>query len=123
MELFDNWLEKILNINTLENEPVLIFNLQYGSNGRNHEIQIFTNNSFEDNGFGSNGEYYASLVSEFCYTPLKWSSDSNIDEVDYELKNIVKDYLEKGDWAAELKNHSVIAAGRLGHYEVLYRRA
>lgn len=121
-KLFKNWLEMLFGINKLENHSVLIFDLQYGRNDGSHEVQMCVNDSFEDNGFGFNGESFASFVSEFYYTPLKWNSDSTIEEVDQELKNIVKEYLEEGDYAAELKKHAVIAAGRLGHYEALYMK-
>lgn len=121
-ELFKNWMGILFGINKLENHSVLIFDLQYGCNDGNHEVQMCVNDTFEDNGFGSNEETFASFVSEFYYTPLKWNSDSTIEEVDQELKNIVKEYLEDGDYAAELKKHAVVAAGRLGHYEALYMR-
>ncbi len=112
----ENWLNRILGGDTLLDSSVPLYFMfkRYGYNPISWELQFDTISRFNEKGFPEDLEY------PFVCDSLFWSPIKEYNAAEAEIIDMIKLYLQEGKYAAKLKRHKAIAAGRFGGAQIIY---
>lgn len=115
-EQLEEWLTSILGGDTLLDPNIQIFFVFKHYGQESWELQFNTVSGFDEKLFPNDIEY------PYVCDSLYWPAIIEEQVAENEVVQHVEKYLEQGKYAAKLKRHSLIAVGKLGHSQIIYRK-
>lgn len=118
--VIENWLNKILEQKIPENVVGLNFNL-YEDGNYNWSMEIVGTDRFDE----EDEDWCCDEVFDFGTreTPLEWNEDNTWDVILEEMIQIMKKYLDEGQYCDVLKNYRGVGIGFVdGDVIVLYKK-
>lgn len=112
-EELEKWLDRILGGDTLLDEHIPIYFMinRYGQD--RWELLFNTVSGFTNN-------YPDDMKYPYVCDPLYWPTLLEKYEAEIEAIQFIKGYLEKGKYAAKLKQHKMVSVGHFGHPQIVY---
>lgn len=115
-ELFEAWLDKELSVKNLENAVALNFNL-YEDMGNAWAVEAVGTSEFDE----EDEDWACEEVFDTRENPFSWDEDMDWEAAASRVVRLVKEYLEKGKYAHQIRTYQGIGVGYVdGNIEIVY---
>lgn len=115
-QMLAKWLDRIVGGDVLlpKSSKLYFEILRYGT--EQYKLSISTVSGFDKSGFPQDSKW------PYIGDDLKWDNVLGRDEMQEKVISLIKEYLDKGFYAGNLKAYSMISVGWLGEPKILFQR-